>query len=151
MVLIFVGFETAGVLSVSRAQLMPCPLACSIHDVIDMPEIIGTNQAKKHPIARRILLLLALVSSPLGCCGCAFLLDALPASRLPPAVNFAVNLFDAEARVENRSGETVYLTPFTTTTGRLVVIKQLSSIRQRNIPLQPKRINGLIHWKIQNF
>jgi hypothetical protein len=49
------------------------------------------------------------------------------------------NLFESEARVENRSSETLYLTPFTTTYGRPVVIKQLTFIRQRDIPLEPQQ------------
>jgi hypothetical protein len=50
-----------------------------------------------------------------------------------------VNLFEAETRVENRSGEVLYITPFTTTYGRPVIIKQFTFIRQRDIPLQPKQ------------
>lgn len=104
-----------------------------------MSEIVETNQAKKRLSLRKILLLLAVISSPLGCCGCAFLLDVLPASLLPPGVNFIMNLFESEARIENRSQETLYLTPFTTTYGRPVVIKQLTFIRQRDIPLEPQQ------------
>jgi hypothetical protein len=104
-----------------------------------MTNVIETNQAKKRLPVRVILLLLAVVSSPLGCCGCIFLLDVLPASLLPPKVDFIVNLFEAQARVENRSGETLYITPITTTYGRPVVIPQPTFIRQRDIPLQPNR------------
>lgn len=99
--------------------------------------VVETHQAKKSPPVRVILLLLAMVSSPLSCYGFIFLLQALPASLLPPGINFFVNLFEAEARVENRSGETFYITPITTTYGRPVVIKQFTFIRQRDIPLQP--------------
>jgi hypothetical protein len=105
--------------------------------IISMSETNGSTQPKKQSLARKLVLLLALVTSPLACCGCSFLLDALPASFLPPAVSFIVGTFEAEARVENRSGETLHLTPFSTTTGRLVVIKQPTSLRQRDIPLSP--------------
>ena len=48
-----------------------------------------------------------------------------------------VNLFQAEARVENRTGETLYITAITTTYGRPTVISQNVSFRQRDIPIQP--------------
>ncbi|MDQ7028344.1 MAG: hypothetical protein Q9O62_00495 [Ardenticatenia bacterium] len=65
------------------------------------------------------------------------LLEFIPPSIVPPAVDFGVNLFDATAIVENRSGETLYITPITTTPGRPKVIPQLKSFRQRDIPLEP--------------
>ena len=102
---------------------------------MSVPDVVETNRAKKHTSARVILLLLAMLSSPLGCCGCAFLLNVLPPSVRPPMMG----LFKAEARVENRSGETFNITPITTTSGRPQVIMQLASLRQRDIPLQPNR------------
>ena len=86
---------------------------------------------------RRILFLLTLITSPLFCCGCFYLLEALPASFLPSSVDFMLNLFEAEAQVENRSGETLYITPLSTTPGRPMVIPQSASIRVHNIPLKP--------------
>lgn len=101
-----------------------------------MSDAVGTNRVKKRPRVRMILLLLALVSSPLCCCGPIYLLNVLPSSFLPPAVDFMVNLFEEEVRVENRSGETLYITPITTTYGQPMVIPQSTFIRQRDIPLQ---------------
>lgn len=112
-------------------------LAHSIHNVIPMSETSRPTQPKKSSLARKLVLLLALVTSPLACCGCSFLLDALPGDWLPPAVSFIIGTFETDAVVENKTGETLYLTPFTTTTGRLVVIKQPTSLRQRDIPLAP--------------
>ena len=65
------------------------------------------------------------------------LLELVPSSILPPAVDFGVNLFEATATVENRSGETLYITPITTTRGQPEVIPQLKSFRQRDVPLEP--------------
>jgi hypothetical protein len=97
--------------------------------------IVEANQTRKRSARRRILLLLALIT-PLFLRG-IFLVEILPASLLPSSLDFMVNLFEAEARVDNRSGETLYITPITTTYGRPVVITQLNSFRQRDIPLQP--------------
>jgi len=83
------------------------------------------------------LLLLALLTSPLLCCGAIQLLEALPGSLLPSGLDFTLNLFEAEARVENHTSETFYLTPITTTYGQPDVIPQNISFRQRNIPLAP--------------
>ena len=102
-----------------------------------MTDVVETNRARKRLPIRAILLLLAVVSSPLGCCASIFLLDLLPGSLLPPTVDFVMNLFESEARVENRSGETLYVTPITTTSGQPQVIPQLAFLRQRDIPLQP--------------
>jgi len=104
-----------------------------------MTEINQTNQPGKRPFNRNILLLFALLTAPFLCCGCNFFLDALPATLLPPAVDFVVNIFEAEARIENRSEETLYLTPFTTTYGRPMVIPQDTSLRQRDFPLRPQQ------------
>ena len=91
---------------------------------------------KPRPI-RVILLLLAVITSPLFCCGAVQLLDALPGSLLPSGLNFIVNIFESEARVENRTSETFYLTAITTTYGEPRVIGQDISFRQRDIPLEP--------------
>ena len=100
-----------------------------------MTDTVGTNQARKYRTAGAILLLLAVLSSPLGCCGCAFILNALPTPFQLPMMD----LFKGEAQVENRSGETVYLTPITMTYGYPIVIGQPASIRQRDFPLQHDR------------
>ncbi|MCL6541133.1 MAG: hypothetical protein K6T87_11235 [Roseiflexus sp.] len=89
-----------------------------------------------------ILLLLALLTSPLVCCSAIqLLLDALPTSLLPSALDFTLNLFEAKTRVENRTSEVLYLTSITTTYGRPVVIAQNITFRQRDIPLEP---NGAV-------
>lgn len=87
-----------------------------------MSDVVETNPARKDTTVRAILLLLAVLFSPLVCCW----LNVLP-----------TNIFEAEARVENRSGELLCLTAVTTTTGRPVVIGQRASLRQRDIPIQP--------------
>lgn len=102
-----------------------------------MTEIVQTNQARRPQPLRAILLLLALITSPLICCGAVQVLDVLPASLLPPALDFAINLFESQARVENRTAETLYLTAITTTYGEPMVIAQNISFRQRDIPLEP--------------
>ena len=96
-----------------------------------MTDVVETNRARKRPPVRVILLLLVVVTSPLCCCGVTFLLNTISPSFL--------NFFHGEARVENRSGETLYITPITTTYGHPVVIGQFTFIRQRDIPLQPNR------------
>lgn len=93
-----------------------------------MTNLVETNQTKKRLPFRKILLMLAVISSPLTICGCLSLLSALP---------FPMNIFQTEARVENRSAETLYITPITTTHGQPEVIIQLAFAQQR-IPLQPK-------------
>ena len=100
-----------------------------------MTDNVETNQVRKYRIARMILLLLLVISSPLWCCGCTFVLDLLPAPFQIPMMD----LFEAEATVENRSGETLYLTPITTTYGYPLVIVQSASIRQRDFPIDPGR------------
>lgn len=79
----------------------------------------------------------AVILSPLTCCGGTYLLDLLPSALVPPAADFTLNLFEVEVRVVNRTGATLYLTPITTTTGAPVVVRQPSSIRQRDIPVRP--------------
>lgn len=59
---------------------------------------------------RTTLLVLALLTSPFLCCGGIQLLDALPSSWLPGSLSFVVNLFESDARVENKTSQTLYLT-----------------------------------------
>jgi hypothetical protein len=101
------------------------------------------NNSLKRPL-RVILLLLALLTSPLIFCGTIQFLDMLPTSILPGGLDFTLNLFETEARVENHTSETFYLTPITTTYGRPDVIPQNVSFQQRNIPLAP---NGSVLLK----
>ena len=96
--------------------------------VVAMTDVVETNRVRKHLPVRVILLLLVVVTSPLCCCGVTFLLNTISPS---------LNIFHGEAQVENRSGETLYITPITTTYGHPVVIGQFTFIRQRDIPLQP--------------
>lgn len=102
-----------------------------------MADILQTDQTGRLRLLRPILLFLALFTSPLVCCGTSQLLNMLPASLLPAGLNFTLNLFEAEASVENRTAEIFYLTPITTTHGQPEVIAQHTSLRQRDIPLQP--------------
>jgi hypothetical protein len=67
--------------------------------------------------------------SPLTCCGSTYFLNILPSS-------FFLNLFKAEVRIENRTNETLYITAITTTRGYPEVIRQPSSIKQRDFPLR---------------
>lgn len=96
-------------------------------------------QAGKRRLLRVILLLSALVTSPLLCYGAILILmaDLLPSSLLPSGLDFFVNLFEARAEVQNRTGETLYVTAITTTYGRPMVISQNIAFRQRDILLQP--------------
>ena len=93
---------------------------------------IEKTPLEKRRSQRKILLLLAIFTSPLICCGGIFLLNAMPNSPLP-------RLFEGKARVENRSGEILFLTPVTTTYGYPKVIAQSALLRQRDIPLQPNQ------------
>ena len=102
-----------------------------------MTNPIHIDQGSKPRPLRRILFLLAVFTSPLICCSSLQLLEALPASLLPSGLDFTLNLFEAEARVENRTTETFYLTAITTTYGDPRVIAQNISFRQRDIPLAP--------------
>lgn len=103
-----------------------------------MTDSVQPNTSGKRRPLRMILLILALLTSPLVCCGAIQLLDALPQSFLPSEIGFILNLFEAQARVENRTAETLYLTAITTTYGRPMVIAQNIAFRQRDIPLRPK-------------
>jgi len=88
-------------------------------------------------LLRAFLLILGLVTSPLICCGGIQLLDALPGSLLPSGLDFIVNLFESDVRIENGTSETFYVTAITTTYGHPQVIPQNISFRQRDIPLAP--------------
>ncbi|MCB0212627.1 MAG: hypothetical protein KDJ52_25005 [Anaerolineae bacterium] len=54
-------------------------------------------------------------------------------------------MFEAEARVENRSQERLYITAITTTTGKPVVIGQRAFFQQRDIALQPNQSIHLLY------
>ncbi len=95
------------------------------------------TQTSRPRTLRAILFLLAVLTSPFLCCGAVQLMDALPASVLPPALDFTLNLFESQAHVENKTSETFYLTPITTTYGYPMVIAQNTAFRQRDIPLEP--------------
>src|SRR5690242_17347964 len=103
-----------------------------------MTEKVQPNTSRRRRPLRVILLSLALLTSPLVCCGAIQLLDALPQSFLPSGIGFILNLFEAQARVENRTAETLSITAITTTYGRPMVIPQNIAFRQRDIPVQPK-------------
>ncbi len=97
---------------------------------------IETNKVYKYSHVRKILFLLLFISLPFGCCGNASLLDMVPRSMLPGALDFMINLFETDALVENKTSETLYITPITTTYGDPRVIAQSGSIRQRDFPLE---------------
>jgi hypothetical protein len=99
-----------------------------------LADAIETNRARKRRLIRMMLLLLAVLSSPLACYGSLTLLSAL----IPP-------ILSPGAIVENRTGETLYLTPITTMHGRPEVIRQTAFIRQCDIPLEPNRSIALTH------
>jgi len=91
-----------------------------------------TSKTKKRPLLRVILLLLALLTSPLVCCGSIYFMESISS-----LTGFTLNIFRAEARVENVSDETLYITPITTTYREPMVIPQSAFIRQRDFPLRP--------------
>lgn len=97
----------------------------------------------RYPLIRNVLLLLALLTSPLACCGFTYLLDYLPPSLLP-AISFITNLFESETRVENLSQELLLITPITTAYGYPLVIHQ-PGFRQRDIPLPPGASVAIIY------
>jgi hypothetical protein len=102
------------------------------------------GDALHHPISRisrwvrALLLVLALLTSPILCCGGIQLLDALPSSWLPGPLDFIVNLFESEAHVENKTSQILYLTAITTTYGDPRVISQNIGFQQRDIPIKPQ-------------
>ena len=94
-----------------------------------MSDEVETKETKKRSPLR--WLLLALILSPLTCCGGIYILSALPG--VTPII------FETEVRVENRTDETLYLTPITTTYRDPRIIPQRAFIRQTNIPVRPGR------------
>jgi hypothetical protein len=101
----------------------------TINKEMPMSDAAETKGARKR--SRLIWLLLALILSPLTCCGGFYTLSALP-GQTP-------GLFEAEVQIENKTGETLYITPITTTYRDPRVIPQLAFIRQVDIPLRPGR------------
>lgn len=69
----------------------------------------------------------------------------LPESIMPPALDFSLNLFESNAQVENKTNETLYITPVTTTYGDPRVITQFDSVRQRDFPLSPDQSMSLTY------
>ena len=94
-----------------------------------MSDTAETKQVKKRSPLR--WLLLALILSPLTCCGGIYILSALPG--VTPI------LFEMEVGIENGTDETLYLTPITTTYRDPRIIPQRAFIRQTNISLRPGR------------
>ena len=94
-----------------------------------MSDAVETKGTKKRSPLR--WLLLALILSPLTCCGGFYTLSALP--------GVTPGLFETEVRIENRSDEMLYITPITTTYAEPRVIPQPARIRQVDIPLRPGR------------
>jgi hypothetical protein len=88
---------------------------------------------------RVVLLVLALLTSPALCCGGLQVLDSIPESSLPASLDFAVNLFEKRARVENQTSETLYITAITTTYGDPRIIPQNIAFRQRSIPVRSQQ------------
>jgi len=105
-----------------------------------MNNVAQSGETRRTRWIQTALLLLALVTSPALCCGGLQVLDALPSTWLPGPVNFVVNLFEAEARLENHTSETLYLTAITTTYGEPRVIPQNIAFRQRDIPVGPQGV-----------
>lgn len=94
-----------------------------------MSDAVETKGTKKSSSLR--WLLLALIFSPLTCCGGFYILSALPG--VTPI------LFEKEVQLKNETNETIYLTPITTTYRDPLVIPQRAFIRQVDIPLRPGR------------
>lgn len=84
-------------------------------------------QTSRLPQIRTLLAILILFTSPCALCGIVSLLD------MAGAIPF--DFFEGEVRLENRSGETLYVTPITTTYGEPMPIMQ-SALRQRDIPVE---------------
>ncbi len=83
-------------------------------------------------LIRSIVLILAFLTSPLLLCSGSQLLSLM-------GVDFGLNFFASKLQIENKTTETLYLTPITTTYGEPHVIAQTNSIRQRDFPLEPSR------------
>ena len=97
-----------------------------------------SRDARKPKWIRTALLILAILTSPILCCGGIQLLDTLPSSWLPGSLSFIVNVFESNARVENKTSQILYLTAVTTTYGDPRVISQNIAFRQRDIPIKPQ-------------
>ncbi|RME87910.1 MAG: hypothetical protein D6770_08195 [Anaerolineae bacterium] len=96
------------------------------------------NKDRRGPRWLRVMLLaVAILTSPILCCTGSLVLEALPSSWLPGPLAFATTLFEGEVRVENKTPQTLYLTPMTTAYGEPVAIPQ-TTFRQRDIPLKPQ-------------
>ena len=105
-----------------------------------MNHVAQSGETRRTRWIQTALLLLALLTSPALCCGGLQVLDALPSTWLPGPVDFIVNLFEAEARLENHTSETLYLTAITTTYGEPRVIPQNIAFRQRDILVGPQGV-----------
>ena len=108
-----------------------------------MNNVAQSEETRRTRWIQTALLLLALLTSPALCCGGLQVLDALPSTWLPGPVDFIVNLSEAEARLENHTSETLYLTAITTTYGEPRVIPQNIAFRQRDIPVGPQGVIAL--------
>ena len=97
-----------------------------------------SRDARKPKWIRTALLVLAILTFPILCCGGIQLLDALPSSWLSGSLSFMVNVFESNARVENKTSQILYLTAVTTTYGDPRVISQNIAFRQRDIPVKPQ-------------
>lgn len=89
-----------------------------------------------------IFLILALLTSPALCCGGLQLLDALPSLWLPSWLDFIVNLFEGEVRIQNNTSQVLFVTAITTNYGAPRVIPQ-NGFRQRNLPVKPNQSTSL--------
>lgn len=89
-----------------------------------------SNKLRKRISARVILLVAALLTSPLCCLGGMQVLSVLPLPGM-------FSLFAEEVAVQNASAETLTLTPITTTRGYPQVIYQTASLRQCQVAAAP--------------
>lgn len=97
-----------------------------------MADRIETKPSWKYKFAQVVLLLLAVVTFPLGCCGCTLALTNLP--------GVSVGLFQTDVQLENRTGETLRITPISTTqAGPPQIIWQPAYLRQIDIPIEPNQ------------
>jgi hypothetical protein len=104
-----------------------------------MNDAASDGHAFRNRWRRVVLLVLALLTSPALCCGGLQVLDSIPESSLPAPLDFAVNLFEERARVENQTSETLYITAITTTYGDPRIIPQNIAFRQRSIPVRSQQ------------
>jgi hypothetical protein len=103
-----------------------------------MKNVSKNRASRKIQWVQSILLVLALLTSPVLCCGGLQFLDALPSSWLPPWLDFTLNIFEGSARVENKTPQVLYVTAITTSYGAPRVISQNIAFRQRHIPVKPQ-------------